>query len=255
MRIGFSCYMLNPFDIGAGLSPAVNALELLIPAGRLKAAEQIRRELLLPGKIEPILTVLCFSDRIGFDAEGPPLSWSEGLPYVELFAVRRLRVVGVQNKRIESDEAFIHRLAEQIKMILPWIESRNITMAYENHGEKSDVVLALVRMVKHPNFRILLDPANGYISEEMPEHIMEVLLPYTEYFHIKDIIRPPVAGVGRPPPWCPVGEGITPWRELFANRMVPSDRLFVFELPGYQGNVMEGYRAGLRAFRRIAERQ
>lgn len=247
MQIGFSCYALNPRVIAAHLAPPATALELLLPAGRLAAAAHLRDEMLVPRRIRPILTILSFPDRVYFDAEGSLVPWPDGVAFIELLGVRLLRVVGVPGGQDEA--TFTRRVAMHLRTILPYADRNGITLAYENHGEKLPVVQGLLALLDHPRFRILLDCGNGYLSGETPDRVTRALLPHAAYFHIKDVRFGP-NGETLPQHCCPVGTGNLDWRDLGRRIMAAvRDPLFVFELPGWSGDAVAGYRDSLAAFR------
>jgi sugar phosphate isomerase/epimerase len=248
VRTGFSCYKLDPYEVAARMGRAAGHLEVLLPAGGLAAAKRMRSELFDASGIAPILTVLVMPKGVVLDSEGHATRWRDGVAFIDAFGAKLLRVVGVMGG--DDDKAFIKRAAAQIEGIMPDIEKRDITLAYENHGEKTSVVRRLLDAVDSPRLGVLLDPPNGYMSGEDPVGVLEALLPQAAYLHVKDV---PLDERGRlTAVSCPVGEGSADWRSL-AERLKAAgkDFLYVFELPACQGDVFEGYQRSLAAFERL----
>ena len=242
--------MLNPTEVARHMQPSVAMLELLLPQDGIDAARRMKADLLDANGIEPVLTILCLPDGIRFDTEGPVVSWQDGAEFLDIFKPARLRVVGAG--RDADPHQFVGRVAEQIRGILPEVEARDIRLAYENHGESSETVLGIVQQVDSAAFRILLDPGNAYMAGDVPERVLNALLPHTEYMHVKDVIVgpdcPPI-----PQKCCCVGDGVMEWPSMLKTvRVSGRDMLFAFELPGIQGDVLAGYRRSFDQFRTLA---
>ncbi|MCE9612815.1 MAG: sugar phosphate isomerase/epimerase [Lentisphaerae bacterium] len=248
MRTGFSCWQLDPLRVVAQVGAAAQALELLVPADGKATAQRWRDELVVARGIEPILTILCLPDRVAFDSERAPLPWPDGLPFVDVLGVRRLRVVGVPGQ--DSPDAFAARVIRQLRGLIPDVNARGLTLNYENHGEATATVTRILDGIGTPPLFALLDPLNAYLAGEAPEAVIATLLERRGYIHVKDV----TAGAdGRPSPTCcPVGEGVADWAALLPRlRARGDDFLAVFELPGCGDDGYAGYPRSLAAFRAL----
>ncbi|MDA0991235.1 MAG: TIM barrel protein [Verrucomicrobia bacterium] len=244
MRVGFSCYQLDPFQVVRELGDDVDALELMLPATGGPGVERLQQE--LPATIERILSVICLPTGMFIDGDDGLVPWAEAQNVLEQLGIQRLRVVGAG--RGDDPNVFVDRMVDQISHLLRETASRQIHLNYENHGEPLRVLQEIISRHADDRFHILYDPLNAYLAGDAVSVVMETLLPHAGYVHVKDVRS---ATEGAPPvSCCPIGDGIADWRSMQAviHQQMPHG-LYVFELPGYAGDPIAGYRQSLAAFR------
>lgn len=86
-------------------------------------------------------------------------------------------------KRIPVEE-----LEKNLLEVLPDYEKAGVNLVLENQETyKAEEYRELMERIYHPNLRICLDLANALGAMEGPEHVMQLLGPWTKNFHFKDV--------------------------------------------------------------------
>ena len=97
---------------------------------------------------------------------------------------------------IVGEEKDLEKIASLLKLAVTIAEKHNITLALENcpysHCPKGEMTYKLVKMVNHPNLKLLWDPANSYRAEkhQVPKKYLtlnleeECALLYDEIAHL-----------------------------------------------------------------------
>jgi len=243
MHLGVSCYMLDPVKIAESFSLAAEMLELSMPIGGVAAAQQLRDEVLVPKNLKSVVSVLLMPENIVFDGGAELVPWEVGLEQLSILDPIYLRLVGC--KKDVYDDKFIERIQLQIKQILPEAEKRGLTLAYENHGEPLDVIQKILDNIPSDSFKILLDPGNSFRSHDDPEMLVDTLLPRTAYLHVKDVYYNESGSVVD----CVVGDGTFEWTKIIPKlKAANRDFIYLFELPSYKGDSVEGFRRSMENF-------
>jgi len=95
--------------------------------------------------------------------------------------------------RIVIDDIDYHpspgQVIQQIKLLLPELQTSNVVLAIENHDRFTAKTLEDIILATNPQLvGICLDTANSLGAGEGIGHIVDVLAPYTVNLHIKDFI-------------------------------------------------------------------
>lgn len=98
---------------------------------------------------------------------------------------------GVPNRTFEGYDNVVEKLADCIREVTIYAESKGIRTTTENHGyfsQDSMRVEKLVNTVAHKNFGLLCDMGNFLCADEDPAQAFGRLAPYAFYVHAKDFI-------------------------------------------------------------------
>ena len=91
----------------------------------------------------------------------------------------------------KSYAALVPQLAELVREIADYAQSKGILTMTENHGffsQDSERVELLYNTVNHPNFALLCDIGNFTCADENPATAVARVAPYVKYVHAKDFI-------------------------------------------------------------------
>ena len=132
-----------------------------------------------------------------------------------------------------------------------------MAIAVENEPDfwvdRPEPAAAMLREIDHPALRLNWDPANLHWGGHRPTHAdFEAVRPFLANLHVKDYLpsRPEA-------PWAPIGEGVTPWDEIFPWIVAESDLEHV-TLETHCVPLVESSERSLDAMRRLlteAERE
>ena len=112
--------------------------------------------------------------------------------------------------------------------------------------DRSNASAAMLDEIGHPALKLNWDPANMHWGGHVPTHAdFEAVKPYLANLHVKDYTpsRPEA-------PWVPVGEGETPWAEIFPWIVNESDLSHV-TLETHCTPLVESSRRSLDGIRRL----
>lgn len=90
-----------------------------------------------------------------------------------------------------SYAALAPQLAESVREIAEYAQSKGVLTMTENHGtfsQDSERVELLYNTVNHPNFALLCDIGNFTCADEDPATAVARVAPYVKYVHAKDFI-------------------------------------------------------------------
>ncbi len=96
-----------------------------------------------------------------------------------------------QKNSPKSYAALVPQLAESVREIADYAQSKGIMTMTENHGyfsQDSQRVELLYNTVNHPNFALLCDIGNFMCADENPAMAVARVAPYVKYVHAKDFI-------------------------------------------------------------------
>lgn len=128
-------------------------------------------------------------------------------PLIVVFGFERYAGEPAAN-RLRAMRAFEH-VAEQAA-------AADLTVAIENEPDfwvdRPEEAAAMLEEIDHPALQLNWDPANLHWGGRRPDHDgFEALRPHLANVHAKDYTP------GDPDvPWRPIGDGITPWRDILA---------------------------------------
>jgi len=91
----------------------------------------------------------------------------------------------------KSYAALVPQLAEYVREIADYAQSKGVLTMTENHGffsQDSERVELLYNTVNHPNFALLCDIGNFTCADEDPAKAVARVAPYVKYVHAKDFI-------------------------------------------------------------------
>ncbi|MBN1640790.1 MAG: TIM barrel protein [Anaerolineae bacterium] len=213
MRIGLGSYAFR-WAIGApGARPAapLDPPALIDRAAALGAEVlQICDNLPLDGLSDRALAALAgrasahgLALQLGIQGSDPA-HLRRSLAVAAQIEARVLRVVLSTDERTpDMDES-----AVVLRALLPDLRAAEVTLAIENHFDRSPAALArLVQAIDDPLVRVCLDPLNAIARLSGAMETARVLAPYAVVVHVKDAVARR-AGTGFAIVGCPLGEGL-----------------------------------------------
>lgn len=117
--------------------------------------------------------------------------------YVDLAAILgapRMRhdiTKGYPTGKYRSYESLVPQLAQSVREITEYAETKGIKTMTENHGffsQDPNRVEMLYNAVDHPNFSLLCDMGNFLCADKDPAQATAQVAPYVSYVHAKDFI-------------------------------------------------------------------
>lgn len=108
--------------------------------------------------------------------------------YIDLAAFLEVRTIRsmVHSRRTKPD---IKTAADWLRKLLPLLEKNKVTLALETYEPvQTKNLVELVEEISHPAVGICLDPANSLAELEVPDQVIERVLPYVTNVHLKDFI-------------------------------------------------------------------
>lgn len=147
----------------------------------------------------------------------------------------------VDSDRYCSFDSVVERMAEKMREVTEYAQSKGIRTMTENHGhfaQDSQRVEKLYTAINHPNFGLLCDMGNFMCADEDPAEAFGRLAPYAIYVHAKDFILKKFDA-------CDPGEGAFRTRKgdylrgtIVGHGSVPIKQcLFLLKKCGYDGYV------------------
>ncbi len=98
---------------------------------------------------------------------------------------------GRDSGRYQSYESLIPTLADAVRQVTEYAQTKGVVTMTENHGffsQDSQRVEKLYTAVNHPNFGLLCDIGNFMCADEDPAQAVARVAPYARYVHAKDFI-------------------------------------------------------------------
>jgi len=144
------------------------------------------------------------------------------------------------------------RVMQAFERVAERAAAADLTVAIENEPDfwvdRPEPAAALLDEIDHPALTVNWDPANQHWGGLRPDRDgFETLRPYLSNVHAKDY-TPDDPDV----PWRPIGEGITPWREILSWIMEDTTLKHV-TLETHCKPLIENSRTSLRALRRLID--
>lgn len=96
--------------------------------------------------------------------------------------------------RFRSYDALLPQLADTVREITEYAQTKGVLTMTENHGffsQDSERVEKLYNAVNHPNFALLCDMGNFLCADENPALAAARVAPYVKYVHAKDFVVKP----------------------------------------------------------------
>lgn len=194
MRLGISSYTFT-WAIGVpGHPPAqsVTAIDLLhhahkLGVGLVQIADNLPLHKLSESELEAfaqLAQALNISIEVG----------TRGIEHDHLLTYLRLAerlgspivrtIVSTATHHPDVDE-----IVSTIKPMLREFESRNVTLAIENHDLiTSPTLRTVIERLESPNIGICLDTVNSFGALEGPEFVIDTLAPYVVNLHVKEFV-------------------------------------------------------------------
>lgn len=212
MRAGLGSYAFR-YAIGAKYVPSdrrMNFADLInycndhfIPV--LQVCDNVPLHLYTQAEIRQCLE-LSLKYGIEMEVGTKGISYNHMKQYLEISGYLKAKILRtiLSNEKINKREELI----DQIRNIIPLLESKNITLAIENHFKYNPEELSsIIEEINHPLVRICIDPLNSLTLFWGENETFEQLKKHIVNAHIKDaiVVR---KGTGFVISGCELGKGM-----------------------------------------------